>query len=103
MSQYFAVGISAPSFTGSGTGPGQTEVPVASTGTPIASLFSFMSKLGLDVNNALTHPAIRAFMLQAGIKAEEVRAEQVRREQKTNLLLWGGVAAGILFLALRKK
>jgi len=100
MSHYISTGITdvdlefkAQQDTGSGGGPVSL----------MNSLFDIINKTGLDVENALTSPAVRRFMQEAGIKVEQVKVEEKRRKQKSNLLLWGGAAAVVAFIVLRKK
>jgi len=81
----------------------QTTDTANGTGLPMNALFDFINKTGLDIENALTSPEVQSFMQKAGIKVEEVKAEEKRREQKSNLLLWGAAAAVVGFLLLRKK
>ena len=70
---------------------------------PITKLLDLLDTLGLKIDNALTSPAVRLFMQQAGIKMEELRAADEKRKQKKNLVLWGGAAVLVVtFLALRK-
>jgi hypothetical protein len=100
MSQYVSVGVTDETLAFKAGEPGSSGADPVSL---MNSLFDFISKTGLDLQNALESPKVREFMQQAGIKAQEVQVEAKRREQKSNLLLWGGIAAGVAFLALRKK
>ena len=100
MSQYVSVGITdtnlwyqAPDSPSSESGPD----PVAL----MNKLLDFIAKTGLDIDNAMNSPEVREFMQKANIKIAEVKAEEKERKQKSNLLLWGGVAAGAVFLAWR--
>lgn len=127
MSQYIAVGITDEDLNAKGSCFSKDGFPVpcpsggggacfssdgfpipcptsGSSGNPLNSLFDFMESLKLKAEIALTDPRVKQFMQEAGIKAEQVRAEDVRRKRNNkNLLLWGGGAAVVAFLILRKK
>jgi len=70
---------------------------------PIEMLFNFIEHLGIKFEEAMIDPRVVAALKLAGVKAEELRAEQAKRKQKNNLMLWGGAALLVGYLALRKK
>lgn len=78
-------------------------MPPPPSDVDLTAVFDFMARLGLEAKNALEHPEVRAFMRKTQVKAEEVKAEIRRREQKKSLLVWGLAAAGIGFLVIRRK
>jgi len=97
---YAAIGITDEDLTFQAT----TTSGGTGSGNPLNSLFDLMESLKLKAEVALTDPRIQQFMQEAGIKAEQAKAEVVRRKaQKKNLILWGGAAAVVAFLVLRKK
>jgi hypothetical protein len=69
----------------------------------MSGLFDLIGTLKLDAEIALTDPRVQQFMRDAGIKVEQVKAEEKKRKQKSNLLLWGGAAVVVAFLAFRKR
>lgn len=98
MSLYVPVGISDEDLAFQAeSGGGITPF------NPMTGLFDLIAQTGLDIDNALNAPEVRAFMQKTGIKVEQVKVEEKRRKQKGNLLLWGGAAAFVAFLVLRKK
>lgn len=81
----------------------ERKTPTNPGPNPAQRVLDFISSLGIKFEEAMLDPRVVALIKAMGVKTEELKAEQAKRKQKKNLMLWGGAALLVGYLVLRKR